>query len=58
MRLDLANSGGNGVSYVNCTAFRNLNGFTADNGSQVGEVRYGINATAFSNCKAMENGNA
>ncbi|MBZ7361761.1 right-handed parallel beta-helix repeat-containing protein [Klebsiella grimontii] len=53
--VGFGNAGCNGLSYANCTAFRNLNGFAADNGSQVGEVRYGINAV-FSDCKAMENG--
>lgn len=50
-------SGGNAVSFSNCTAFRNLNGFAADNGSQLAGIRYGKNAM-FSNCTAIENGSS
>ncbi|MNG60892.1 hypothetical protein D3C79_190610 [compost metagenome] len=55
--VGFGNAGGNGVSFVNCTAYRNLNGFAADNGSEVNGIRYGKNAV-FSDCKAIENGAA
>lgn len=55
--VGFGNAGGNGVSFVNCTAYRNLNGFAADNGSEVNGIRYGKNAV-FSDCKAIENGTA